>query len=297
MINGVYSNFITIVKATCCLLFVTFFAVMNHNLVHAQTSPSVFINGAQVSFEQPPVLLNDRVFVPLRGISEGLDAQTQWNSETRSITITKDSKIITLTVGDIKADIGGNPYILDVAPYVSDKGRTLVPLRFISEAFDIKVNWKNGNVFLGDGAFSEADMALIIAGTKWTVMADAADLIKIMGSKVEVSESISCAYDGMDKMYKNGDFAVLTLPINGKNSQIVDEIFLISDKYSTVKGITVGSSMDDVRIAYGNDYTEDEGRVTFWAGEEGDIKTPQLYFEIEDEKIVILGIYGARNAG
>ena len=52
------------------------------------------------------------------------------------------SKVIKLTIGQRSAFIGGSPYTLDVAPYINAEAqRTLVPLRFISEALGAAVEW------------------------------------------------------------------------------------------------------------------------------------------------------------
>lgn len=55
----------------------------------------------------------------------------------------KDSKVIKLTVGKLETSINGEPYALDAAPFINvDAGRTLVPVRFISEAIGAEVNWE-----------------------------------------------------------------------------------------------------------------------------------------------------------
>jgi len=49
---------------------------------------------------------------------------------------------ILLTVGEIEASIDDKPFTLDAAPYLKPQvGRTLVPLRFIGEAFKADVAW------------------------------------------------------------------------------------------------------------------------------------------------------------
>jgi eukaryotic-like serine/threonine-protein kinase len=58
------------------------------------------------------------------------------------VKIATEPKIeITMTIGDPIAFVNYRPIELDVAPYISDKGRTLVPLRFVSETFGAKVQW------------------------------------------------------------------------------------------------------------------------------------------------------------
>jgi sugar lactone lactonase YvrE len=51
-----------------------------------------------------------------------------------------DSTIIILTIGQKKAYINHKEYLLEAAPFISQQ-RTMVPLRFISEAFGAEVEW------------------------------------------------------------------------------------------------------------------------------------------------------------
>jgi len=45
-------------------------------------------------------------------------------------------------VGEIEASVDDKPFTLDAAPYLKPQvGRTLVPIRFISEAFQADVAW------------------------------------------------------------------------------------------------------------------------------------------------------------
>ncbi|MDI9477104.1 MAG: stalk domain-containing protein [Natronincolaceae bacterium] len=54
----------------------------------------------------------------------------------------KHSKVIKLTIGRPETSVNGKSYILDAVPYIDiDAGRTLVPVRFISEAMGAEVNW------------------------------------------------------------------------------------------------------------------------------------------------------------
>lgn len=56
----------------------------------------------------------------------------------------KDLKVIKLTIGRQAASVNGKPYTLDAAPYISFEagtGRTLVPLRFISENVGADIDW------------------------------------------------------------------------------------------------------------------------------------------------------------
>ncbi len=50
--------------------------------------------------------------------------------------------IIQLIIGNPTAYINGVPSLLDAAPFIAQQ-RTMVPLRFISEAFGAEVEWDN----------------------------------------------------------------------------------------------------------------------------------------------------------
>jgi len=48
-----------------------------------------------------------------------------------------------LTIGSKQMDVNVDSYELDVAPYIKN-GYTMVPLRFVAEAFGAKVGWDDG---------------------------------------------------------------------------------------------------------------------------------------------------------
>lgn len=104
------------------------------------TNISVFLNGNEIIFDQPPVIQNGRTLVPLRAIFEALGATVDWDGNTRTVTATKGDTIVKITIGDNKLYKNGKVIELDVpAQIIND--RTLVPVRAVSEAFDCKVDW------------------------------------------------------------------------------------------------------------------------------------------------------------
>ena len=100
----------------------------------------VSINGAILMFDQPPVAENGRVLVPLRAIFESLGAEVNWIGETQTVTATRDNTEISLQLGSSDMYVNGNIKTLDV-PAIALNGRTLVPVRAISEAFGCNVEW------------------------------------------------------------------------------------------------------------------------------------------------------------
>ena len=108
--------------------------------VSAADDISVYINGRKITFDVPPAKINGRTMVPLRGIFEGLGAEVKWEAATMTITAKRGDTEVKLTLGDRNAYINGNLNTLDVPP-AKVSGRTMVPLRFVGEAFKAEVKW------------------------------------------------------------------------------------------------------------------------------------------------------------
>ncbi len=100
----------------------------------------VTYNAAPIEFDVPPQAINGRVLVPLRAIFETLGATVDWNQGTQTVTATRGDTEIQLTLGQATANLNGNPVELDVPAQAID-GRTLVPVRFISESMNASVQW------------------------------------------------------------------------------------------------------------------------------------------------------------
>lgn len=105
------------------------------------TGIKVMLNGSTVSFaDQQPILSGGRVLVPMASIFSAYGAKVSYENKTKTITAVKDSKTIKLTIGSAKAYVNGSLITLDV-PATIAAGRTMVPVRFISESLGLDVNW------------------------------------------------------------------------------------------------------------------------------------------------------------
>lgn len=114
------------------------------NPLPAQAAPaiSVYIDGARLSTDQAPVALQGRVMLPLRAIFEALDSTVNWNQWTQTVTATKGSTTVVLKLKSKTATINNQTVTLDV-PAQAISGRTMVPVRFVSEALGATVNWNS----------------------------------------------------------------------------------------------------------------------------------------------------------
>jgi hypothetical protein len=100
----------------------------------------VVVDGRVVNFDQPPIVTGGRVLVPLRGVFEQLGASVEWNPATNVITALRGTTRVQLVIGSRQASVNGQPVTLDAPPLVVG-GRTLVPLRFVSEAMGARVDY------------------------------------------------------------------------------------------------------------------------------------------------------------
>ena len=99
------------------------------------------VNGTISQLDQAPVIRSGRTLIPLRFIGESLGADIAWDETARSVTYTKGGQQIVLIIGEPQAWVNGVQVTLDTAPEILN-GRTLVPLRFISENLGYSVIWE-----------------------------------------------------------------------------------------------------------------------------------------------------------
>lgn len=100
----------------------------------------VFVDNQPVYFDEPPVIAAGRVLVPLRGVFERLGAIVAWDPTTQTVLAQRGDTSIALRIGAPQAMVDGQPAPLDV-PAMLVGGRTMVPLRFVSQALGAQVSW------------------------------------------------------------------------------------------------------------------------------------------------------------
>lgn len=102
----------------------------------------LFVNNTQYFMNPAPYIKDARTMVPMRRVFEILGANVSWNEAERSVTATKGNTEIKLYIGSQTAYKNGQAVILDApAEIMASAGRTMVPLRFVSESFGGTVNW------------------------------------------------------------------------------------------------------------------------------------------------------------
>ncbi|WP_272038329.1 copper amine oxidase N-terminal domain-containing protein [Paenibacillus sp. JJ-100] len=106
------------------------------------TTKSIFLNPEQ----EESVTVKNTTFVPLRYLSEELDAEVKWTKGSKQIVVTDDitGDEIVMTVGSPKATVAGQEVTMVESPFVGSDGKTYVPLRFIAESLGATVEKEQG---------------------------------------------------------------------------------------------------------------------------------------------------------
>jgi hypothetical protein len=97
-------------------------------------------DGRKMTLDQPPIAVQGTTLVPLRFIAESLGGEVNWSRAEQKITLIKGAKLIEMWIGEKNINVNGKLVPALQAPTVKN-GRTLVPLRFVSEHFGWKVDW------------------------------------------------------------------------------------------------------------------------------------------------------------
>ncbi len=99
------------------------------------------VNGKNQLIDAPPYIKDGSTMVPLRVVTEAFGASLTWNQSDKRITLQKGSKIIICWIGRTDALVGGLTTPMKQAPEQDKSGRTMVPIRFMSELFGAEVLW------------------------------------------------------------------------------------------------------------------------------------------------------------
>ncbi len=132
-------------KRILSVLLLALILIASQSLIasaQVQAPISVLIDGLSLNLEVLPVIQNDRTLVPFRAIAEAMNIDVSWDDQTSTVNATDGKTTVRLQIDNRTAYLNNTPMTLDVAPQIVD-GRTLIPLRFFSEAYKCQVNWNS----------------------------------------------------------------------------------------------------------------------------------------------------------
>lgn len=204
-------------KILCTMLIVTILMSLMCVSAFAEKPISIVVGGEKLATDVAPVIINGRTLVPLRAIFEALDATVEWNNDTRTVTAAKDDTVISLTIGEDVMKVNGADVKLDVQAQIVD-GRTMIPVRAVSEALDCEVSWNNDSrtvriktdVWMVSSAEHYTvynDDSVWYQWEEYTYNEDGSVLIDVSGGKSPVDKGIGERW--MEKTIYDGDANII----------------------------------------------------------------------------------------
>lgn len=138
--------------------------------------PVMSVNGTEKEIDPgigtAPVVINDRTLLPVRAIVEEIGGDVEWNDASREVALTRGDTNIVLTIDSTSAMLNGTEYTLDTAPVIIND-RTMLPIRFIAEGFDLNVNWngdsKEVTITMNNDITQETTEMILIDGGTFTM--------------------------------------------------------------------------------------------------------------------------------
>jgi len=146
------------------------------------------------------------------------------------------------------------------------------------------------------GSFTAEDIALRNGNVRVQYGDNAEAILAALGSDCTYSESPSCNYahngpngdDGMDKFYDYAQASVTTCPLR-PDGDYIRSAEAWGGQWLTDDGIGIGSTLEDIRAAYGTGYADEYGMIIFYADPQ-DPSSSQLYFVMDGDVVTALGI-------
>ncbi|MEA1962381.1 MAG: stalk domain-containing protein [Bacillota bacterium] len=102
----------------------------------------LMVNGTEYATNPVPYINNGRTMVPMRRVFEILGVDITWNDSLKCVTAVRGGTEVKIYIGSETAYKNGQAVTLDAPAEINAAaGRTMVPLRFVSESFGGRVDW------------------------------------------------------------------------------------------------------------------------------------------------------------
>ena len=109
----------------------------------------IALEGKIVNFDVQPRVQDGVALSPFRHLYEAQGGKVKWNNSTKSLNAKGGGNAIVLSIGSRYATVGNRKLSLEMMPFI-EKGRTIVPLSFVSDALNVNVDVdsKTGHVLI-----------------------------------------------------------------------------------------------------------------------------------------------------
>ena len=129
----------------------------------------VYLDGKELSFDTPPIIIDDNTLVPMRAVFEALGAEVKWDGDKQCVTANRRDTEIKLFVGQ-NGVYRDSVYKDTPCPSQLINDRVYVPVRAIAESFGCHVDWSEQSqavVIFTEGMFDRicASMEFLVSLT------------------------------------------------------------------------------------------------------------------------------------
>ena len=159
------------------------------------------LDGKVISSDTPAVIVSERTLVPARAVFEAMGGNVAWDEPLREVTVTLGRSVVKLVIDSKTAYVDGEAITMDVAASIISE-RTLIPVRFVAEAFGYEVKWDEPSRMVDLISPQSSQTGLRITGIDFSETEEGYQ-VRIIGSK-SIAE-----YD--DFVMNNPDRLVLDL--------------------------------------------------------------------------------------
>lgn len=115
-------------------------APLSLKIIMQLNNKSADIGEKTVMLDTAPFVENGRTLVPFRFVGEALGAEVGWIKEEKKVVYNLSDKNISMIIGSKNMQINDKTIIMDVPAKIVN-GRTVVPIRIISEQLGAEVKW------------------------------------------------------------------------------------------------------------------------------------------------------------
>ena len=162
----------------------------------------------------PPVLRQSRVFVPVRVVGNAIGATVAWNGATETVTLVRGAVTVELRIGSTSAKVNGSPRTLSAAPFIQN-GRTMVPIRFVSESLGVRVDYDSRTFSVVVGPVSGILWVLPLSDPESGVDIPAGIVILLPEANSSVSSPVKV--HGQANVFEGA----VTIEIRDNNDQVI----------------------------------------------------------------------------
>ena len=132
------------------------------------------------------------------------------------------------------------------------------------------------------------DFTLTVGDTAYALGEDAAALVTALealtGAPLDMTESVSCMFDGMDREFANDAVLVGTYPIGVGGADVTESVLVFTEALTTARGAAVGMTRAEIEELYGADYFLDWDTMIYSLG----ALEPQIMFTLDLDTDVVV---------